>query len=67
MTDRLENIMTELEKNHTRGDRMAKSAKARAKRKFVKGIRAKIKRSYYAHMRHLRQKYQKIRGRHHDE
>jgi ABC-type transporter MlaC component len=50
-----------------RDERMYKSAKARQRRRLVKAIRAKIKRSYYAHMRHLRKKYQKIRGRHHDE
>jgi hypothetical protein len=59
--------MTELEKDQTRGERIAKSEKARSKRKIIKRIRAKIQRSYYAHMRHLRQKYQTIRGRHHDE
>ncbi len=51
----------------TRDERMAKSAKARSKRKQIKNIRAKIQRSLYAHLRHLRQKYQKIRGRHHDK
>lgn len=50
-----------------RAERMIKSARARNKRKLVKEIRAKIKRSYYAHMRHLRQKYNKIKARHHDE
>jgi hypothetical protein len=28
---------------------------------------AKVQRKLYAHLRHLRQKYQTIRGRHHDE
>ena len=51
----------------TKEERMAKPEKARSKRKTVKEIRAKIQRSLYAHLRHLRQKYQKIRGRHHDE
>jgi len=51
----------------TKEERMAKSKKARTKRKTVKEIKAKIKRSLYAHLRHLRQKYQKIKGRHHDE
>ena len=57
----------ELEKDQTRGDRMVKSERARSKRRLVKTIKAKIQRSYYAHMKHLRQKYQKIKGRHHDE
>ena len=57
----------ELEKDQTRGERMLKSERARSKRKLVKSIKAKIQRSYYAHMRHLRQKYRTIRGRHHDE
>lgn len=50
-----------------RDERMAKSAKARLKRKQIKKIRAKVQRSLYAHLRHLRQKYQKIRGRQHAE
>lgn len=48
-------------------ERMAKSAKARTKRKQIKEIRAKVQRKLYAHLKHLRQKYQTIRGRHHDE
>ena len=50
-----------------RDERMAKSEKERQRRRFIKSIRAKIKRSYYAHMRHLRKKYQKIKSRHHDK
>jgi hypothetical protein len=48
-----------------RAERMIKSSRARKKRKLVKEIRDKIKRSYYAHMKHLRQKYNKIKLRHH--
>ena len=48
-----------------RAERMMKSSKARNKRKLVKEIRNKIKRSYYAHMKHLRQKYNKIKSRQH--
>ena len=48
-------------------ERMTKSTKARTKRKQIKEIRAKVQRKLYAHLRHLRQKYQTIRGRHHDE
>ena len=50
-----------------RAERMIMSHRARTKRKLVKDIRSKIKRSYYAHMKHLRQKYNKIKSRHHDK
>ncbi len=49
-----------------RAERMIKSARARNKRKLVKGIKNKLTKRYYAHMKHLRQKYQKIRARQHD-
>jgi len=51
----------------SKAERMTKSARARKKRKIVKEIKNKITKRYYAHMRHLRQKYNKIKARHHDE
>jgi len=51
----------------SKAERMTKSASARKKRKIVKEIKNKITKRYYAHMRHLRQKYNKIKARHHDE
>jgi len=51
----------------TKEERMAKSEKARSKRKTVKEIKAKVLRHYYAHMHRLRIKYQTIRGRHHED
>ena len=50
-----------------RAFRMMQSLRARKRRKLTKEIRKKISKRYYAHMRHLRKKYQKIRARHHDE
>ena len=47
-------------------ERMAKSDKARAKRKLTKTIIKTIQKRYYADMKHLREKYKKIKGRHHD-
>ena len=55
-----------MENKMNRAERMIKSARARNKRKLVKGIRKKLTKRYYAHLRHLRQKYQKIRARQHD-
>lgn len=49
-----------------RAERMAKSAKARRKRKETKSIVAGLKKRFYRDMKHLREKYQKIRKRHHD-
>lgn len=50
-----------------RAVRMMQSLRARKRRKIVKGIKKKVTKRYYAHMRHLREKYKKIRDRHHDE
>ena len=50
-----------------RAERMIKSARARKRRSLVKEIRKTIAKRYYAHMRHLREKYKKIKSRHHDE
>lgn len=49
-----------------RADRMIKSARARKKRKLVKEIKKTIQKRFYAHMKHLREKYKKIENRHHD-
>ena len=49
-----------------RADRMLKSARARKRRKIVKEIRKTLRKRFYAHQRHLRQKYKKIRGRLHE-
>lgn len=58
----MEFIMTK-----NRAVRMMQSLRARKRRKIVKGIKKKVTKRYYAHMRHLREKYKKIRDRHHDE
>ena len=50
-----------------RAERMIKSARARKRRSLVKEIRKTIAKRYYAHMRHLREKYKKIKSRHHNE
>jgi|TARA_R110000764_G_scaffold194892_2_gene280119 hypothetical protein len=50
----------------TKEERMAKSESARAHRKEVKSIKKKVTAKFYAHMRHLREKYNKIKNRHHD-
>ncbi len=55
-----------MENKMNRDERMIKSARARNKRKVVKTIRNTLTKRYYAHMKHLRQKYQKIRARQHD-
>ena len=49
-----------------RAERMAKSAKARRKRKETKKIVAGLKKRLYRDLKHLREKYSKIRKRHHD-
>lgn len=49
-----------------RADRMLKSARARKRRRTVKEIRKTLRKRFYAHQRHLRQKYKKIRGRQHE-
>jgi|TARA_B110000858_G_scaffold198385_1_gene264479 hypothetical protein len=54
------------EKIMDRLERMDKSDKARAKRKLTKTIIKTIQKRYYADMKHLREKYKKIRQRHHD-
>ena len=50
-----------------RAERMSKSAKARRKRKETKEIVAGLKKRFYRDMKHLREKYKKIRQRHHDD
>tara|TARA_Y100000592_G_C5406294_1_gene285817 strand:- start:637 stop:798 length:162 start_codon:yes stop_codon:yes gene_type:complete len=50
-----------------RAERMIKSARARKRRSFVKEIRKTIQKRYFAHMRHLKEKYKKIEARHHNE
>lgn len=50
-----------------RAERMVKSSRARKRRKSIKEIRKKIIKRFYAHMRHLRQRNNKIKARHHDE
>ena len=54
------------EKTMDRLERMDKSDKARAKRKLTKTIIKTIQKRYYADMKHLREKYKKIKQRHHD-
>ncbi len=54
------------EKKMDRLERMAKSEKARAKRKLTKSIIKTLQKRYYADMKHLKQKYKKIKARHHD-
>jgi len=49
-----------------RGERMMQSDRARRKRRSVKEIKRTLLKRYYAHMRHLRQKYNKIKSRHHE-
>lgn len=49
-----------------RAERIIKSVKARKKRKETKKIVAGLKKRFYRDMKHLREKYQKIRKRHHD-
>jgi len=50
-----------------RAKRMMQSIRARKRRKIVKSIKKKVRTKYYAHLKHLREKYKKIRSRHHDE
>jgi hypothetical protein len=50
----------------TKQDRYAKSEKARAHRKQIKTIVKNTRLRFYAHMKHLREKYNKIKLRHHD-
>lgn len=57
----------EITMTKNRAVRMMQSLRARKRRKIVKGIKKKVTKRYYAHMRHLREKYKKIRDRHHDE
>jgi len=61
---RISNYTTE--KIMDRLERMDKSDKARAKRKLTKTIIKTIQKRYYADMKHLREKYKKIKERHHD-
>jgi len=55
------------EKSVSRADRMIKSARARARRKERKQIVAGLKKRFYRDLHHLREKYKKIKNRHHDE
>ena len=48
-----------------RANRMIKSFRARKRRKLIKEIRKKVEKRYFAHMRHLRNKYSKIKNRQH--
>jgi len=50
-----------------RAKRMMQSIRARKRRKIVKSIKKKVTKRYYAHMKHLREKYKKIRSKHHDK
>lgn len=45
---------------------MIKSARARKRRKTTKDIIAGIQKRHYRDMKHLKEKYKKIRARHHD-
>lgn len=54
------------ENSMTKQDRYAKSEKARAHRKQIKTIVKDTRLRFYAHMKHLREKYNKIKSRHHD-
>ena len=49
-----------------RADRMIKSSRARKRRSIIKEIKKTVQKRYYAHMRHIREKYKKIEKRHHD-
>jgi len=51
----------------TAQERMIKSARARARRKEKKSIIEGIQKRYFRDMKHLREKYKKIKARHHDE
>jgi hypothetical protein len=50
----------------TKQDRHAKSERARTHRKHIKAIVKNSRLRFYAHMKHLREKYNKIKSRHHD-
>ena len=50
----------------TKQDRYAKSEKARTHRKAIKTIVRNTRLRFYAHMKHLRDKYNKIKSRQHD-
>ena len=52
---------------NTANERMIKSARARKRRKTTKDIIAGLQKRYYRDMKHLREKYRKIKGRHHNE
>ena len=47
--------------------RMVKSLRARLKRKQTKEIVKGIQKRYYRDLKHLREKYKKIKARHHNE
>ncbi len=51
----------------TANERMIKSARARKRRKTTKDIIAGIQKRFYRDMKHLREKYKKIKARHHNE
>ena len=50
----------------TTQERMIKSARARKRRKDKKEIIAGIQKRYFRDMKKLREKYKKIKARHHD-
>jgi hypothetical protein len=51
----------------TANERMIKSARARKRRKLTKDLIKGLEKRYYRDMKHLREKYNKIKARHHDE
>ena len=51
----------------TKAERMVKSARARKKRAETKDIIAGLQKRFYRDMKHLREKYKKIKARHHNE
>jgi len=51
----------------TKAERMVKSARARKRRTEKKDIVAGLQKRFYRDLKHLREKYRKIRARHHDE
>ena len=47
--------------------RMERSSRARKRRKALRTVKNEVTERRYSKMRQLRQKYKKIRARHHDE
>ena len=50
----------------TAQERMIRSARARKRRREKKEIVAGLQKRYYRDLKHLREKYKKIKARHHD-